>query len=273
MPLVPALIPEGFALPPLPYLVGLAFGLGALVLVAAHRRPSVDGRHVLALAPWMVTGAVAHVLYVLDALPTGVRPLAGTPAVYATVALLAGALWLGADATGVDAPRTLAVGGTVALVPALAAAIALGSARGTLSPLWPGVGLAIAALVTAGTWAVLVRLRPGVRAAGRVGPLVVFAHALDGVSTALGVDVLQYGERTPLSRLIIEAGRALPTADLLGAGWLFVAVKLAVAGAVVVALADLVDDDPSQGNLLLGLVAAVGLGPGTHNIVLFAVAG
>jgi uncharacterized membrane protein len=267
------LLPAGFALPPLPYLAGLAVGLGALLAVAARRRPPVDDRHVVALAPWMAAGAVGHVLYVLGALPALVRPLAGTPAVYVTVALLAGGVWLGADAAGVDVPRALAVGGTAALVPALAAAVARGSARETLSPLWPAVALAVAVLLTAGAWAVLVRARPRVRAAGRAGPLAVFAHALDGASTAVGVDVLGYGERTPLSRLVIEAGRALPTADLLGAGWLFVAVKLAVAGAVVVALADLVADEPSRGHLLLGLVAAAGLGPAIHNLVLFAVAG
>lgn len=265
------LVPEGFALPPLPYLVGLALGLGALAVLAARRRPPVRERHVVALAPWMAAGAAAHVLYVLDGLPAPVRPLAGTPSVYATAGLLAGTVWLASDAAGRDVPRALAASGAVALVPALAAAVALGSGRGTLSPLWSGVGLAVSGVVAAGTWRALVRLRPGVRVAGRAGPLTVFAHALDGVSTALGVDVLGYGERTPLSQLIIEAGRALPTADLVGGGWLFVAVKLAVAGAVVAALADLVEEDPTEGNLLLGLVAAVGLGPGTHNVVLFAV--
>ncbi|MFB6080532.1 MAG: DUF63 family protein [Haloferacaceae archaeon] len=265
------LVPDGFALPPLPYLVGLAFGLGALGVLATRRHPTVDGRHVVALAPWMVAGAVAHVLYVLDVLPAATRPLAGTPAVYATTALVAGTLWLAADAAGADVPLALGVAGGAASVPLLAAAAAVGGAHGTLSPLWPGVGLAVAALLTAGAWVVLVHLRPGVTVAGWVGPLAVFAHVLDGVSTALGVDVLQYGERTPLSRVIIKAGRTLPTADVLGAGWLFIAVKLLVALVVVAALADLVDDDPAEGNLLLGLVTAVGLGPGVHNLVLFAV--
>jgi len=210
---------------------------------------------------------------VLDALRAAVRPLAGTPSVYAAVTLVAGGLWLAADAAGTDVPRVLAGVGTVALLPALATAVAVGTGRGTLSPLPSAVGLGVAGLVAGGAWHLLVRARPEVAATGWVGPLVVFAHALDGVSTAVGIDVLGYGERTPLSRIVIEAGRALPTADLLGAGWLFVAVKLAVAGLVVVALADLVDEDPSEGFLLLGLVAAVGLGPGTHNLVLFAVAG
>ncbi|MFB6305018.1 MAG: DUF63 family protein, partial [Haloferacaceae archaeon] len=151
-------------------------------------------------------------------------------------------------------------------------AAAVGTARGSVSPLWPAVGLVVAAAVAAAAWVGLRRLRPGVTVTGRVGPLAVFAHALDGVSTAVGVDALGYGERTPLSRLIIEAGRSLPTVDLIGAGWLFVAVKVLVAAAVVVAMAELVRDDPTEGNLLLGLVVAVGLGPGTHNIVLFALA-
>jgi uncharacterized membrane protein len=55
-------------------------------------------------------------------------------------------------------------------------------------------------------------------------------------------------------------------------GWLFVLVKLAVAGAVVVYFAAYVREEPTHANALLGLVAAVGLGPGVHNLLLFAVA-
>jgi uncharacterized membrane protein len=43
---------------------------------------------------------------------------------------------------------------------------------------------------------------------------------------------------------------------------------------VVVALfTEYVRSDPAEGNALLGLVMAVGLGPGTHNLLLFAVSG
>jgi uncharacterized membrane protein len=58
----------------------------------------------------------------------------------------------------------------------------------------------------------------------------------------------------------------------LGVGWLFVLVKLLVAAGIVVLLADLVREDPVEGRLLLGFVAAVGLGPGVHNVLLFVVA-
>jgi uncharacterized membrane protein len=263
-------LPAGFALPPLPYLLGLLAALCAVGAALAVRRPAVGERHVLALVPWVLVGSVAHVLYVVEALPAAVRPLAGTPAVYATVAVAAGAAWAALDAAGVDPPRPLAAAGVLVLAPLLAASVAAGS---TLAPRWPGVAVVVAGVVAAGAWAALRRLRPDVAVTGRVGPLVVFAHALDGVSTAVGVDVLGFGERTPLSRLIIEFGAALPTADVVGAGWPFVCVKVTLAAVVAVVLADLVRDDPAQGTALLAFVAAVGLGPAVHNLVLFTIAG
>jgi uncharacterized membrane protein len=111
-----------------------------------------------------------------------------------------------------------------------------------------------------------------VAATGSSGLLVVFAHALDGVSTAVGVDFLRASERTPLSAAILEFAGTLPTADPLGVGWLFVIVKLALAAAIVHLFAGYVREDPGQAYLLLAVIAAVGLGPGTQNVLLFAVA-
>jgi len=131
--------------------------------------------------------------------------------------------------------------------------------------------LVAAAVATAVVWAGVRRLDRG-RATGLVGLLAVFGHALDGVSTAVGYDVLGFGEQTPLSRVLIEAGAALPAPAAVGDAWLFVLVKLLVAAAVVGLFDDYVREAPAEGYLLLGLVAAVGLGPGAHNVVLFAIA-
>ena len=131
-----------------------------------------------------------------------------------------------------------------------------------------------AIVLTAIGWLVLRRLRPAATATtGAVGLLALFGHTLDGVSTAIGVDVLGFGERTPLSRLILDTADALPTAELLGVGWLFVAVKIVVAGVVVVLFREYVADEPTEGYALLGFVAAVGFGPGVHNLLLFTVVG
>lgn len=266
-----AVLPEGFALPPSPYLFALFVGLVVVGALLVRRRPPVTEATVLAFAPWMVLGAALHVLYVLDALPAVLRPLAGTPAVYLTVAVVAGATWLAA-ASG-ETPRLLAGIGLVALVPVVGAVLGVGAGRRSLR-LLPSVGiLLLSALAAVLTWVLLRRFRPGVVATGRVGVLAVAAHALDGVSTAVGVDLLGFGERTPLSALVIEFAASLPTQPLLGSGWLFVCVKLVVVSVVLVALTETVREAPTQGRLLLGFVAAVGLGPGAHNVLLFAVAG
>jgi uncharacterized membrane protein len=269
-----AILPAGFALPPLPYLIALLAGLAGVGWLLSRRRPAVTERAVLAFVPWIVLGAALHVLYVVEALPATVRPLAGTPSVYLTVALAAGVAWLAIDRgdEGRTARRLGVVGGLTVL-PAVGTALAVGVGRGSLA-LAPVAGIVIvAAVVTVAAWALLRRIRPGVSVTGRVGLLALAAHALDGVSTGVGVDLLGFGERTPLSRLVIEFAAGLPTAPLIGSGWLFVLVKLAVAGTVVVALAETVRETPTEGRLLLGFVAAVGLGPGVHNLLLFAVVG
>ena len=59
---------------------------------------------------------------------------------------------------------------------------------------------------------------------------------------------------------------------VLGDGWLFLLVKLVVATAVVWLFAAYVRETPAEGFLLLGFVAAMGLGPAAHNLLLFSVA-
>jgi uncharacterized membrane protein len=268
-----AVLPAGFALPPAPYLVALLVGVAAVGYAFYRRRPAVTERRILGLAPWMATGSACHVLYGGETLPTVLRPFAGTPAVYVTVAVVAGAAWLLADAADLPVAATLGTTGTLAFLVAAGWTLAAGAASGSLSPTVPALGLGVASVVAAATWAALRRVAPDVGVTGRVGALAVFGHALDAVSTAVGVDLLGFGERTPLSRLILDVGAALPVAEYVGSAWLFVLVKLAVAAFVVVLLADYVREEPDEGYLLLGLVAAVGLGPGVHNLLLFTVAG
>jgi uncharacterized membrane protein len=268
-----AVLPEGFALPPPPYLLVLGVGLGAVAALLRRRRPPVTDATIRAFVPWMVLGSALHVLYALGALPATVRPFAGTPAVYLSVAVLAGAAWLAAAATtGSRTPRRLRRVGALLALPAVAAVLGVGASAGTLR-LGYALGILVGAAAAAGgTWRLLRRRVPAVTATGRLGTLTLGAHALDGVSTAVGVDLLGFGERTPLSRLVIEFGASLPTASLVGGAWLFVLVKLVVASVVVVALTDAVRETPTRGRLLLGFVAAVGLGPGAHNVLLFVVA-
>ena len=266
-------LPSGTTLPPLPYLLGVLVAVGLVLAGLRRRQVAVSTTTVVALGPWMVAGAGLYVLYQIGVVPTRLAPLFGSPTVYATTLVVAGLVWLGADRT--ESPeRYLAEGGIVAAALPWGFALAIGSVWGSFSPWWPLGGVVISAVLATVVWGSFAWLKPAVAdAVGLAGALAVFAHALDGVSTAIGVDVLGFGEQTPLSRLVLEVAGSLPTADALGTGWLFVLVKLAVAVGVVWLLADYVREDPQGGNSLLLLVTAVGLGPGAHNVLLFAVLG
>jgi uncharacterized membrane protein len=268
-----ALLPSGFALPPTPYLVAVLVFAGLAGTALWSARPQVTQAAVVAFAPWMVTGGVLYALYQVEVLPSVVAPLFGSPMVYLSTFALAGLVWALGARYQFMAPILLGSVGVVTMGGTLVLALGLGATRGTLSLTWPAVAVVVAALLTGALWAVARRLSVSVGDTGIAGLLVLFAHALDGVSTAVGHDVLQFGEQTPLSAIVLDIGAALPTAEVIGAGWLFVLVKVALALVVVHLLGDLVREDPRSGYATLGLVAAVGLGPGAHNVVLFAVVG
>lgn len=265
-------LPSGFALPAPPYLLAIVLGVSLVAWLLYRDRPAVTEPVVLAFAPWMVVGASLHVAYQIGAAPPGIAPLLGTPAVYLSTAAVGGAVWFLAQrrrAGPAAVARRLAIVGSVLAVGAVAGVLAVAP---SVRPAWSVIGLLLGGVLAAGAWGLLRRLA-STRAPipGRIGALVLFAHALDGVSTAVGVDVLGFGERTPISRLILDLAAALPTAETIGVGWLFVAVKVTLAGLVVWVFADLIRDEPVEAYLLLATVAAVGLGPGAHNLLLYAV--
>jgi uncharacterized membrane protein len=274
------ILPSGFGLPPLPYLVVLLAAAVGVAGLLSSRRPPVTQGMVAALSPWMAAGGALYALYQVGAIPEAVAPLFGSPAVYVTVGILAGGVYAAVADRPSDewaptsAPGILGLAGAAVLLLALVAAALVAQGGGTSVPsAGPGLSLAIiigSVIAAAAVWAPLQRLRE-VSATGQVGALVVFGHALDGVSTAVGYDLLGFGEQTPLSKLIIDTAAALPTAEFIGAGWLFVLVKLLLAAVVVELFDEYVREEPVEGYLLLGLITAVGLGPGAHNVVLFAV--
>ncbi|WP_458205931.1 DUF63 family protein [Haladaptatus sp. NG-SE-30] len=268
-------LPEGFSLPPLSYLLPLLLAVGLVGWLLWRAEPTISERTVVALAPWMVVGAGSHALYQVRAIPESVAPLFGTPSVYLTTFVVAGIVWLLAVyRLQTPVPRVLAGVGTAGVVLVVLAALWYGIENDSIRLLWPFVALVVALLLTGSLWIATQYFYPDVAViTDAVGALTLFGHALDSVSTAVGIDVLGFGERTPVSRAILEFAEVLPTADVIGVGWLFVLVKLAIAEFVVLLFADYVASEPAEGYLLLGVVAAVGLGPGAHNLLLFAITG
>ncbi|MFT4883119.1 MAG: putative membrane protein, partial [Natronomonas sp.] len=78
------LLPTDFALPALPYLLGLLVAGVATALLLYRRRPAVTEDTVTALAPWMAGGGSLYAIYQIGAVPPGVAPLFSSPAVYLT---------------------------------------------------------------------------------------------------------------------------------------------------------------------------------------------
>jgi uncharacterized membrane protein len=267
------LLPDGFRLPGTPYLVVLVTATAAVLASLRATRPTVSQAVVLAFVPWMVAGAALRVLQELAFLPSVVAPLFGTPAVYLSLFVIAGGCWsalLRFRAGDDEIARSLGEAGLALALAAMAAIIWLGWRDQTLLIVWPTIGVAIAAALTAVVAAAYRSGYPEAAAAtGPVGVVVIFGHTLDAISTAIGIDVLGATEKSPLPRAILQFSEALPTATFIGSGWLFVLVKLAIAVVIVHVAADIVDERPSEGYLMLGLVAAVGFGPGVHNLLLF----
>ncbi|MCJ7478681.1 MAG: DUF63 family protein [Candidatus Nanohaloarchaeota archaeon QJJ-7] len=89
--------------------------------------------------------------------------------------------------------------------------------------------------------------------------VVLSGHLLDGSATSLSIEILGYGEKHPVVRLFIE---------LTGSAYMFILLKLFVIGGIIYYLGKERDpDSPRFYNLILLGILAVGLGPGTRNLV------
>ncbi len=268
----------GFVVPDPIYVAVLALTAVGVTLVLYLMQTPVTNRTVVALAPWMVTGSALHVLWRLEAFPSVVAPLFSSPSVYVTTYVAAALVWVASRGLAYANPQSPSISrrlgsiGLGAAVTFISFVIWNGIQQETLALFWPVIAFAAAGVVAAVAWALFaIKFSEAAGVTGAAGALVVYAHALDGVSTAVAVDVLQLGESMVLSRAILEFAAMLPTAEYVGVGWLFVLVKLLLAAVVVVLFRSYVREDPVQGRLLLAFVAAVGLGPGAHNLLLFVV--
>ncbi|MFC7215338.1 DUF63 family protein [Saliphagus sp. GCM10025334] len=270
-------VPEGFVLPPWYVVVPLAVVLLGTVALLWVLAPPVTDETVMAFVPWMMLGSTLYVLHQLEQFPASLEALFSAPTVYVTTATVAGLTWIAGSflyAAGLQRSieRFVGIVGTGFAVVFATFTVLIGWQMGTFEPFWPVITVVVTGVVAAIAWVALSLWRTDVAAVtGVTGALVVFAHALDGVSTAIGYDVLGVSEDVPASAFILEVGEMLPTAGYIGGGWLFVLVKIVLALIIVSLFEEYVREEPRQARIVLGLIAAVGLGPGVHNILLFTV--
>jgi uncharacterized membrane protein len=275
---------SGFVVPGLIQSAALLIGTGTILVLLYALRPPLTQKIVLSFIPWIISGSILHVFWQLGNIlerqlyPEPVEALFSAPAVYLTTFIVLGAVWTLSAIIVPNYDRSDRIAtyifatGVGALIPLFGLVVwqGLDDQVAPMEPIWPVIGLVLSIVVTFVVYIAVGAWRTYVIAQARyVGALVLFAHTFDGITTAIGVDVLGGGERSAVPAAILDFAADLPVAGTIGTGWLFVVVKVMLASVTVVLFADYLDEEPAQANLLLAIIAIVGLGPAVNNFFLF----
>ena len=249
-----------------------------------------------ALFPFMLFGGALRTVEDagIAALAAGSEPLIGfpvsaliiSPFIYVTVF----AMTLAAVGVGVALERrgvvdayeypvaaigTLLVAGSVGYLTSLAVTTTYVSLR----PQVLAVVVIGATLSAVATWLLIERFAPAINAGtGLMGLVLLWGHSIDGVANVVGLDwmpALGAGPnlvpKHPVNAAVVDiTGAVLPASVLAVTGdtWPFLLLKLAAATFVIwVFEPDLLEESPRYSILLLIAVLAVGLGPGTRDVL------
>jgi uncharacterized membrane protein len=154
----------------------------------------------------------------------------------------------------------------------------------SFEPAIPAIILGLAAVSAVGVYAGAEQFWPAANTGtGLVGLVVVWGHAVDGFANVLANDWTQvwnlgvdYSPKHPFNEFVIDTTSTLQGGDAIagvyvGEAWPFALVKILVPLAIVALFNDeFMDESPRFGIMLLGAVIALGLGPGTRDMLRFA---
>jgi uncharacterized membrane protein len=140
------------------------------------------------------------------------------------------------------------------------------------------VVLVASTLLTWVIWVAIQRSAPEINAGTRrMGLVVIWAHAVDGVANVVGIDwARELGlpadlvPKHPVNRALIGVGEQFPGTiqHFLGTAWPFLLVKIGAAVFVVWVFDEQIfEESPRYAILLLVAIVAVGLGPGTRDML------
>ncbi|MFW6317562.1 MAG: DUF63 family protein [Halorubrum sp.] len=280
----------------LSYVVILLGMLVGVVLLLRRLDIGTELRFFYALFPFMLFGGAMRTVEDAGVAATnaGVEPLIPFPAsallispfIYFTVFGVTLACVLAAYALADrglvdDYARPLFAMGALALAAAVGYLSYLAAATDYVA-FYPQVlvlTLVIATVATALTWAVGTAYEPTIRqGTGAAGIVIIWGHAVDGVANVIGLDWMPALTGTAnlvpkhvVNALIVDwTARLLPesVAAVTGDAWPFLLVKLAAATFVVwVFNGEMFEESPRYTLLLLITVLAVGLGPGTRDML------
>jgi uncharacterized membrane protein len=174
----------------------------------------------------------------------------------------------------------LAIGIVVlALTIAYLVALSLETAAVGFYPQMPILTLGITTVIAVAVWAGINRFAPALTLGTQgIGFVVLWGHTLDGVANVIASDWAQaiglpfaYSAKHPINRIIIDATQGvLPqsTAAVIGTSWPFLLIKVVAALAVIWLFDETIfEESPRYTILLLVAIVAVGLGPGTRDML------
>ena len=247
-----------------------------------------------ALVPFMFFGGALRTIEdAMDAVPQGVEPaitfpwnaLIISPIIYFTVfaitlAALIGSVWFAREGYTDSFEYPLAVIGTLTVVLSVGYLAYLAGTVGYVDfyPQLPVVVLVATTVLTVAIWAGVVRYLPELLAGtGLIGAAILWGQVLDGVANVVGIDWavalgLPYNlvPKHPVNRALIGVGEQFPAAitGVIGTAWPFLVVKIIAALAVVWVFDEAIfEESPRYAILLLVAILAVGLGPGTRDML------
>jgi uncharacterized membrane protein len=276
------------------YVVILLIALAGIVFLLRRLEVGTDPGLFYALVPFVFFGGALRV--VEDATDTGgadalltypLNTLIISPVIYFTVfavtlGTLLASVALAREGVVDRYTRPLVVGGSAVLTASLGFLVWTAASPGRPGTFHPQVltVILVGATASAGlSWGLIKRFAPDINAGtGTIGAVVIWGHAIDGVANVVGLDwmvALGAGPnlvpKHPVNRAIVEITAAtLPASALavVGDTWPFLLVKLVAATAVVWLFDDRIfEESPQYTILLLVAILAVGLGPGTRDML------
>jgi len=158
-------------------------------------------------------------------------------------------------------------------------ALAFGTLPVGLYPQMTVLVLAITTAIAGVVWAGVRRFAPEITfGTERIGFVVLWGHTLDGVANVIAADwareiglPFEYSAKHPVNRFIIEATQGVLPEEIaatIGTAWPFLVVKILAALAVVWLFDETIfEESPRYAILLLVAILAVGLGPGTRDML------
>ena len=278
------------------YVVILLAMLIGVVFLLRRLEIGTELRFFYALFPFMLLGGALRTVEDsgVAAMRAGVEPLIPfpvsavliSPFIYFTVfgvtlACVLAAYSLAGRGVVDDYARPLFAMGAVGLAVAFGYLSYLSAATDYVQfyPIILALTLGIATAATAVTWKLATAYVPDIRAGtGVAGIVIIWGHAVDGVANVIGLNWMPALTGTAnlvpkhvVNALIVDwTGRLLPQpiVSVTGDAWPFLLVKLAAAAFVVwVFNGELFDESPRYTLLLLITVLAVGLGPGSRDML------